>query len=349
MRRALILLAALVVSAPFPALADQQFARIMETGLPLSGGTLTGSVNMIGNDLWCVDDIEPTSTCELADDSAPSASVIRMGQDAWPQAAINTTGGGMCILPGEGTNKVTVAGYTNCATDVVTITINGVATTLTEGTHWTASTSNAATCTSLCTAIDAIVGVSCNACAGAVAPIKRDAGCYTVSISATTDATCYTVVSGADGTMTLPPDVVIGGAGSTTSGIRIQNLGGAGIVRVGNNSTPATWYAGAYRATNTGADTDYTTQTGGGARLSSTGKYCWSDNADGAAGSTDTALVRDAAGIVGVTSAIRLTEMTAPAAGAANTARIFCEDSGGKTRCCVQFSTGAAQCFATEP
>lgn len=43
------------------------------------------------------------------------------------------------------------------------------------------------------------------------------------------------------------------------------------------------------------------------------------------------------------------TEMTAPAAGAANTARLYAVDVAGKTNLCVQFATGAAQCFAAEP
>jgi hypothetical protein len=43
-------------------------------------------------------------------------------------------------------------------------------------------------------------------------------------------------------------------------------------------------------------------------------------------------------------------EMTAPAAGAANSFRIFAEDNGaGKTRLMVQFATGAAQQLAIEP
>ena len=43
-------------------------------------------------------------------------------------------------------------------------------------------------------------------------------------------------------------------------------------------------------------------------------------------------------------------EQTAPAAGAANTARIYAVDDGaGKTKLCVIFNTGAAQCFATQP
>jgi hypothetical protein len=44
------------------------------------------------------------------------------------------------------------------------------------------------------------------------------------------------------------------------------------------------------------------------------------------------------------------TEMTAPAAGAANTARVYAKDNGsGKTQLCAIFNTGAEQCFATQP
>lgn len=45
-----------------------------------------------------------------------------------------------------------------------------------------------------------------------------------------------------------------------------------------------------------------------------------------------------------------ITEMSAPAAPAANTARLYVEDNGsGKTRLCVRFPTGAVQVLATEP
>jgi hypothetical protein len=46
----------------------------------------------------------------------------------------------------------------------------------------------------------------------------------------------------------------------------------------------------------------------------------------------------------------QLTEMTAPAAGATNTVRIYAEDNGsGKTRLMAKFATGAAQQIAIEP
>lgn len=43
-------------------------------------------------------------------------------------------------------------------------------------------------------------------------------------------------------------------------------------------------------------------------------------------------------------------EMTAPAAPAANAFRLYAKDNGaGKTQLCVLFSSGAEQCFATQP
>jgi len=48
--------------------------------------------------------------------------------------------------------------------------------------------------------------------------------------------------------------------------------------------------------------------------------------------------------------AMEFAEMTAPAAGAANTGRAFMRDNGaGKTQYCVRFATGAIQVLATEP
>ena len=54
--------------------------------------------------------------------------------------------------------------------------------------------------------------------------------------------------------------------------------------------------------------------------------------------------------ITGMTGYHELTEMTAPGAGAANTARIYAHlVNGGKTELCVIFQTGAVQVLATEP
>ncbi len=45
-----------------------------------------------------------------------------------------------------------------------------------------------------------------------------------------------------------------------------------------------------------------------------------------------------------------MVEITAPAAGAANSVRIYAEDNGaGKTRLMAKFSSGAAQQIAIQP
>jgi hypothetical protein len=58
----------------------------------------------------------------------------------------------------------------------------------------------------------------------------------------------------------------------------------------------------------------------------------------------------DIAGNQALSGFVQFTEMTAPAAGASNTARLFVEDNGsGKSRLMVQFASGAAQQIAIEP
>lgn len=84
--------------------------------------------------------------------------------------------------------------------------------------------------------------------------------------------------------------------------------------------------------------------------------YGWASGSS-ADGTVDTRLYRQAAGIIGLRgngasagAAAELIEMTAPAAGGANTVRIYAEDNGsGKTRLMAIFPTGAAQQIAIEP
>jgi hypothetical protein len=74
------------------------------------------------------------------------------------------------------------------------------------------------------------------------------------------------------------------------------------------------------------------------------------------AGNPDAAFQRTAVSVVALTNAttggasMQMTEMTAPAAPAANSVRIYAEDNGsGKTRLMARFATGAAQQLAIEP
>lgn len=55
-------------------------------------------------------------------------------------------------------------------------------------------------------------------------------------------------------------------------------------------------------------------------------------------------------GNIASTGYTEMVEITAPSAGASNTARLFCRDNGGgKSQLCVIFATGAIQIIATEP
>ena len=90
--------------------------------------------------------------------------------------------------------------------------------------------------------------------------------------------------------------------------------------------------------------------------LRSTASLGWTSNAASGNGAPDVGLVRDAATIIRVTNgstgggAMQMTEMTAPAAPAANAVRIYAEDDGaGKTRLMARFATGAAVQIAIEP
>lgn len=70
----------------------------------------------------------------------------------------------------------------------------------------------------------------------------------------------------------------------------------------------------------------------------------------GLGASSDTLVVRVAAGIIGVFNAMEFTEMAAPAAPAANKFRIYAKDNGsGKTQVVVKFNTGAEVVLATQP
>jgi len=50
-----------------------------------------------------------------------------------------------------------------------------------------------------------------------------------------------------------------------------------------------------------------------------------------------------------ITTYIEIAEMVAPSAPAANNARLFCRDNGGKTELCVMFSDGSVQMIKAQP
>lgn len=82
-----------------------------------------------------------------------------IGQNAYPQATTNTTGGNVLIAPGAGSRSITITNYATLTGKAITASVNGVVTTRTEGAGWTAATSNAATATSLAASLDSIDGI----------------------------------------------------------------------------------------------------------------------------------------------------------------------------------------------
>ena len=139
-----------------------------------------------------------------ADDSNPT-KLFFGGQNAYAQATTNTAGGDVQIAPGLGRRLFTVTDYTALSGKSVTITVNGTATTKTEGVHWTAATSDAATATSLGNAIASIPGVAKLVVGTAVyiTPYYNNVALGPVyNLTLATSATAgLTLTQGADGVM----------------------------------------------------------------------------------------------------------------------------------------------------
>jgi hypothetical protein len=170
-----------------------------------AGGAVSSDLDMAGYNITNAEDlIFDCNTCpcliyQESETTDAAACGISVGAgSAYPLASVNTTGADLCIGGGHGQRKVAIADYSLCAGDYVRVAINGTNNDLVAGVGWTAATDNATSCASLCSAMDALVGVSCSACVGAVAPIVVDPGCYSVTL-ATNDATCATITNEADG------------------------------------------------------------------------------------------------------------------------------------------------------
>lgn len=152
-------------------------------------------------------------------------------------------------------------------------------------------------------------------------------------------------------------EVVTGGAGADGRG-RFQNTAsatGVGGVIAANDS------GGALTALLDGTSTTRSGVAGGsffvgissGAHfgaLTNTDSHWITGTADSTADRVASAVYNSGNRYLRIGYFVEYTEMSAPAAGAANTARVFAVDSGGgKTVLKVQFATGAAQTIATEP
>lgn len=130
------------------------------------------------------------------------------------------------------TGTLTVVDYTQLTGDTVTIG----STVLTEGVDWTAGTSNAATATSLASAIDALPAVSAAAVGAIVTVTAASAGAAGNSIALISSdlvnltRSAATLTGGSDGNVTLT---------SVTAGMIVTNSAGTytGVISAKNDTT----------------------------------------------------------------------------------------------------------------
>lgn len=135
-------------------------------------------------------------------DVAPNDLSIHDGNSYIHSTGANKIGGKLIFSGGIGTSGFVIDDWTLCAGDNVTLTINGVIATLTEGVDWTAAVSDTATATSLASAIETLVGVSGSSIVANV--FIEPLVCFTYSLALTeSDATCTTINSGGDGNITF--------------------------------------------------------------------------------------------------------------------------------------------------
>jgi hypothetical protein len=245
----LVALAAVGVLA-FPA---EHVGDIQDTGLPLAGGEI-GDDPSIGDCI--VYDDNGAQGCARTTDAAPN-DVYVTSQSAYSQASVNKTGGEMKIAAGIGSKAVAIDDYNNCGTDTVTVRIDAADSVLTEASEWTAATSNAATATSLASAIDALTGVSA---VSSAANVFVTPDITTASIYLTEgDATCTTVANGVDGNIRFYSNLVLedyNGAellhfgGTAVTDVALKRSGAAFVIRKGDDSANADLYANGFYATN---------------------------------------------------------------------------------------------------
>ena len=225
-----------VLAAPpgFPPARDAtgEFAGSTPTA-PLTGDICIGDVT---TGVVCYDE-RGAQGQTVTTDVAPATTIVN-GVDAAAAAATNKTGGNVEIAGGCATNTIAIDNYAVCGTDTVTITVDGTATVRTEGTNWTASVSNASTCTSLATAIDALAGVAAT-CSTSTVLITCDTTTKTLQL-AESDAACTTVSANTAGSVHVrgPGLYYYTAAGTqmfaaTTSNIQVGWNGGAQLVMGG--------------------------------------------------------------------------------------------------------------------
>jgi hypothetical protein len=86
-----------------------------------------------------------------------------------------------------------------------------------------------------------------------------------------------------------------------------------------------------------------------GGSFNGVGVYGSSSGGPGVSGISSTGYAGSFAGRIRVTQYVDIPEMSAPASPAANDARIFVRDFGGKTQVCAKFSNGSIVVMAAQP
>lgn len=191
MRKALLWFLAPLLLSGAVAVASNYGGSIAYDSPAGISSTLTTDLNINGNSLQCSGE-----TSDVAPDS-PGL----YGCSAWAGAVSNTAGGSTHVSPGIGSRRFAIVNYSVCATDTATVTIDGTANALVEGTAWNRGASNTAACSALATAIDALSGVGAE-CVGTEVHVSKEGTTHMFSI-AFSDTNCATATSGADGVVRL--------------------------------------------------------------------------------------------------------------------------------------------------
>jgi hypothetical protein len=156
-----------------------------------------GSVECVG---LAVGDDNNAAAAKTDEEAADLRSI---GGHAYEKATgANQVGGDIELTGGVGTRQVTIDDYTQCSGAIVTVTIDGSANVLTEGSEWTAATDNNTTAISLAAAVNGLTGVLVAVPPAAIAYIEVEELTQTVDLAEDTPA-CTTLTQGTDGTVSV--------------------------------------------------------------------------------------------------------------------------------------------------
>lgn len=158
-------------------------------------GTAVGSCPAAGGGVLV--DTYGIQTCRPISDVAPQQLRV-VSASSYPGAATNVTGADLVMRAGLGRQNFVIADYTACnGSSSATLTINGSATTLTQGVEWTAATSNASTCSSLASAINTALSTYVTAtCSTATVQLAYKAATVNHVIVTRVGTSCLTANNG---------------------------------------------------------------------------------------------------------------------------------------------------------